>query len=170
MMIQRRLIDYFRTQSKYRSEIPVSPSAFFRREGEEDEAYSIKVPIPADEMRENVLKDEIEAANVQFATYGFSFYDLIRCSPKSGKTKDACYAAVAYVASNPILVFEMRKTKLLPLKIIEKNARIPRKILERHRKYIIAAIEITSGDYPGLSAYIQRGRRERLNEGSNCGD
>lgn len=154
MMIQRRLIDYFRVQSKHRGEISVSPSAF-SGEAEEEEIASVKVPISSADLRDNVLKDEIEAANAQFASYGFSFYDLIHCSPKSKKTKAACYASVRYVAENPILANEMQRMKILPLKIIEENTRIPRKILERHRKYIIAAIEIVIGDYPGLSEYIR---------------
>lgn len=154
IMIQRRLIDYFRMQSKYRGEISVSPSAFSGEVNEED-IVSVKIPIPTADMRNNVLKDEIEAASAQFSSYGFSFYDLIHCSPKSKKTKAACCTAVLYVSANPILVSEMQRTKTIPIKMIEKNARIPRKILERHRKYIIAAIEITIGDYPGLSEYIR---------------
>lgn len=161
MMIQRRLIDYFRVQSKHRGEISVSPSAF-SGEAEEEAIASVKVPISSADVRDNVLKDEIEAANAQFASYGFSFYDLIHCSPKSKKTKGACYAAVRYVTENPILASEMQRMKILPLKIIEENTRIPRKILERHRKYIIAAIEIVIGDYPGLSEYI------RPDKGGTC--
>ena len=161
MMIQRRLIDYFRTQSKYHGEISVGPSAF-SGEMDEEETLSVKFPIPIVNVLENALKDEIEAANAQFAAYGFSFYDLIQCSPKAKKTRDACYAAVTYVVANPILVYEMQRTKALPLKIIVEDARIPRKILERHRKYIIAAIEIAIGDYPYLSEYIQP------NKGGSC--
>jgi RNA polymerase sigma factor len=32
---------------------------------------------------------------------------------------------------------------------------ISRKILDRHRRYIIAAVEILSGDYPLLAEYMQ---------------
>lgn len=154
MMIQRRLIDYFRTQNRYHCEIPVIPSAF-SGETDDEGTVSVKIPLPTANERDNVLKDEIEAANMQLASYGFSFYDLIQCSPKSKKTKHACYTAVTFMAENPILVREMQYTKTLPLKIIEENAKIPRKILERHRKYIIAAIEISVGDYPNLSEYIR---------------
>ena len=38
-------------------------------------------------------------------------------------------------------------------KIIE-NTLLPRKILERHRNYIIAAVEILSGEYPLLAEYL----------------
>jgi RNA polymerase sigma factor len=160
MMISRRLIDYFRAQSRFRAEIPVSPAVLSGElEDEEEEAAPVKLAVPTEDARENTLKDEIEAANAQFAAYGFSFYDLIECSPKAKKTREACRAAVDYMVSSPILCCEMQRLKELPLKMIEKNAKIPRKILERHRKYIIAASELSVGDYPGLSEYI-RPRRE----------
>lgn len=152
MIISRRLIDYFRSESKYRAEILVSPSAFTGESAEGEE--TLRIPAQSINERENVLKDEIEAANTQFASYGFSFYDLIRSSPKSKKTKDACNSVISYLASSAILICEMQRSKVLPLKMIEQNTGIPRKIMERHRKYIIAAVEIASGEYPGLSEYI----------------
>ncbi len=57
----------------------------------------------------------------------------------------------------------MRQTRTLSVSIIEKNVPVPRKILERHRKYIVTAVEILSGDYPYLSeylAFIKRGAKE----------
>ena len=163
MIINRRLIDYFRTQSKYQTEIPVSPSAFSGEPDEEgEESISIKIVAPIVDTRENALKDEIEAANAQLASYGFTFYDLISCSPKAEKTKSACFAAIAYMVSSPLLCSEMQNSKTLPIKTIEKNAKVPRKILERHRKYIIAAVEIMVGDYPGLAAYIRPRKEESL--------
>ncbi len=40
------------------------------------------------------------------------------------------------------------------------NLHLPRKIIERHRKYIIAGIEIISGNYPILSEYLKFVREE----------
>jgi RNA polymerase sigma factor len=45
--------------------------------------------------------------------------------------------------------------------MIEKNSQVPRKILERHRKYIVAAIEILSGEYPYLAEYLRYIREEK---------
>ena len=109
---------------------------------------------------DNSLKLEIEAASQILSTYGFSFYDLAGCSPKAEKTKKACAKAVAYIIRNPLIASEMMSTKLLPVKLIEKNSNIPRKIIERHRKYIIAAVEIMTGDYPFLAEYMRFIREE----------
>ncbi len=55
-----------------------------------------------------------------------------------------------------------KNTKLLPVKILEKNTKVPRKIIERHRKYIIAAIVILSGEYLELAEYLRYIREEMI--------
>ena len=97
---------------------------------------------------------EIESLGNVLAVYGFSFFDLADASPKASKTKEACRDAVLFLLSSPVLFREMKASGMLPIKIIGNNIDLPRKILERHRKYIIAAAEILNGDYPCLSEYL----------------
>lgn len=162
LVIHRKMIDYLRTQSKHRVEIPVSPSVFESpSEGHEEDAamqaaVSEKIAVTPDDS----IQLEIEAANQTFSSYGFSFFDLTDCSPKAEKTKIACAKAVAYIIRQPIVLSCMRKDKYLQIKLIEKNSGVPRKVLERHRKYIIAAVEIMTGDYPYLSEYMRFIRKE----------
>lgn len=162
LMIKRKLIDYYRTGKKYSSEYLVNPSIFESGPNEEDEDVGLKIEITEKliENKEYSLKDEIEAANGELMKFGFSFFDLADCSPKSQKTKEACKKAVLYILDNNILVSEIYLSKQLPLKIIQKNTDLPRKILEHHRRYIIAAIEILSGEYPSLAGYISYIRKD----------
>lgn len=162
LVMRRRLIDFIRSQSRYSSEISVSPSLFnFDADDDEDEMnIKIEVSEKVSHTTDNSLNLEIELANEIFSSYGFSFFDLVDYSPKAKKTKSACARAVVYILDNPILVSNMKVKKLLPIKVIENNAKIPRKILERHRKYIIAAVEILSGDFPYLADYIRFIREE----------
>ncbi|RPF42181.1 RNA polymerase sigma factor [Hydrogenoanaerobacterium saccharovorans] len=161
MVINRRLADYFKRNKKYYHEISVNPDVF---ESDMDEEDNVSVYLTVQEklsyQHDVSIKDEIEAINKVFYSYGFSFFDLADCSPKAEKTKKHCALAAAYICKNPILLHEIKKTKQLPIKIIEKNAGVPRKILERHRKYIIAAVEILSGEYPCLAEYMQPIRKE----------
>lgn len=161
LIIRQRLIDEFRRQSKYQSEISVDPYVF-SSEPEEDDDMALKSEIVAklSELPDSSLKEEIEAVTAQLNTYGFSFYDLISCSPKAEKTRLACADAISYMVANPLLCSEMRHSKVLPLKTIEKGSGVRRKILERHRKYIIAGIEIITGDYPYLAEYMKPSREE----------
>ncbi len=64
--------------------------------------------------------------------------------------------------NHPELIQTLKRTKQLPLQNIEQNTKITRKIIERHRKYIIAAIVILSGEYPYLADYIRAIGRELL--------
>lgn len=162
LVMRRRIIDFIRTQSKYSSEISVNPSLFNSESNDDCEEIPIKIEVAEKTSHtiDNSLKLEIELANEVFSSYGFSFFALADCSPKAKKTKEVCAKAVTYILKNQILVSNMKVKKLLPIKIIEKNLNVPRKILERHRKYIIAAVEIISGDYPYLAEYIRFIREE----------
>ena len=161
LVIRRRIIDYIRSKSRYAPEILVKPS-LFESETEEEEDYSMQSEIAKKVSSEvdNSLKMEIYLINEVFSDYGFSFMDLADCSPKAEKTKKSCAKAVAYMIKNPILISEMKIKKQLPLNLIEKNTKVPRKLLERHRKYIVAAVEIMSGDYPHLAGYMRYIREE----------
>ncbi len=167
LIIRRRLIDYLRLQKKYNLELSVNPAIFNcqldENENDKDIALGLAVANKIIHQENYTLKFEIEAANEVFFYYGFSFLDLSTCSPKAKKTKSSCAKVVVYLLNNPILINELQSSKQLSLKIIEKNLNVPRKILERHRKYIIAAVEILSGEYPNL-AYYFRYIREEINK------
>lgn len=147
LMIRSRLIDYFRSQGRHQNQVSYDLL--------EDHSLPSHTPSFG-------LKDEIDAIGQVLAGYDITFDELARCSPKAEKTKNACAAVIRFILDSPILVGRMQQTKSLPASIIQKNTGIPRKILERHRKYIVTAVEILSGDYPYLSeylAFIKRGNK-----------
>ncbi len=161
LVIRRRIIDYIRSKSRYAPEMLVKPS-LFESEVEDDTDYTLQSEIAekVSSSSDNSLKLEICLINEIFSDYGFSFMDLSECSPKAYKTKRSCAKAVAFMIKNPILTSEMKVKKQLPLILIERNTKVPRKLLERHRKYIVAAVEIMTGDYPHLAGYMRFIREE----------
>jgi len=160
LVIKRRLYDYIKRQSKHFCEVTMNPFIFESDADEDEIALKQEVMSKVAIKEENDAKLEIEAISNLLSEYGFSFFDLVSVSPKAKKTKTVCAKAILFLSQNNILMNEMRRSKLLPLKIIEKNSELPRKILERHRKYIIAGAEIISGDYPTLSEYLKFVREE----------
>lgn len=139
LIIKRRLIDYFRSQGKYAVEVNVEYI-----EDIEDERDNL-----------NDIKFEIAGISDRIKDYNISFMDLSEYSPKAIKTKEACRKAIRYIIDNPLIIEEMKNSKTLPIKLLEKKLSIPRKTIERHRKYIIAAVEIIVGDYPYLKEYLR---------------
>ena len=151
LVIKRRLIDDLRSKKVKSVELPIDPSDLnIARERSEAKGLSNNSADPG-----SLVSEEIESLGIVLKSYGFSFFDLVDCSPKAQKTKEACGKAIKYLAGSDILYTEMRSTKLLPIKIIEKNTGVPRKILERHRKYIIAISEILNGNYACLESYVK---------------
>lgn len=168
LVIRRRVIDFMRSKSRYAPEISVNPS-LFNTDSQDEEEYSMQSEIAkkVSIVEDNAIKMEITLINEIFSDYGFSFMDLIECSPKSRKTKKSCAKVVVYLIKNPILTSEIKIKKQLPLNIIVKHTKVPRKLLERHRKYIIAALEIMSGDFPNLAGYMEYICQELKNESNN---
>lgn len=162
LVIKRRLIDYAKSQVKYHSEISVDPVVFDAPPEEEMDDINIRMAVAEQVSKQDSgdLKLEIETVNNLFSSYGFSFFELSECSPHAEKTKKACAKAINYMLHNPILINDLHHSRQLSLKIIENNTKVPRKILERHRKYIIAATEILSGEYPNLAEYLRYIRSE----------
>ncbi|NLM79116.1 MAG: hypothetical protein GX173_13725 [Ruminococcaceae bacterium] len=108
----------------------------------------------AAEQEDFSVQYEIQALEQAVNAYGFSYLDLVESSPKAQKTKSSCKAVIRFLLSSPVLIADMQQSKMLPIKIIEKKSGVPRKIIERHRKYIVTAVEILSGDYPHLAEYF----------------
>ena len=161
MVIYRRIADHYRSAARFSAETPAAPSVFEPGPLEDSDqpqlqaAVSRRLAACSDSPCLSEEIDEIDAANLTLARYGFDFFSLVSCSPKAEKTKAACAAAVNCLLDTPALLAEMRLGKTLPAKSIEKISGVPRKILERHRRYIIAAAEILSGEYPSIARYLR---------------
>jgi RNA polymerase sigma factor len=157
LLIEHKLTDYIRSQARYLNEQSTEPYVF---EGNVDEdsdsaAHQLHIVRATSTSDENPIRDEIVALNELLRDYDISFMELTECSPKAAKTKAACRNAIEFLGKNPDLMEKMRTTRLFPIKIITETAKVPRKILERHRKYIITAAEILYNDFPLLQEYIK---------------
>ena len=108
-----------------------------------------------------LVREEIEELGEVLQAYGFSFFDLAEASPRAEKTRKCCARAVNWMLALAERILQMRARHSLPVAAISAALAIARKILERHRRYIIAATEILDGDYPYLAEYMDYIRKER---------
>lgn len=154
MVITRRLIDKIRKEKSDEHIVPMDPIELAVKQ-----EISGSISRYETEESEERTAFEVESLSRVLELYGFPFSDLVTCSPKAVKTKEACRTIVLYISDNKLVMNEIRRTKMLPINIIEKNTGIPRKIIERHRKYIIAVSEILNDEYPCLAQYVNSMRR-----------
>ena len=164
LVISHALTDYHRGRSGGLQEVPVSP---FVLEGnadpeEEEDTGGVYLAVveQSREASDRSMQDEVIAANEMLAEYGFRFYDLTECSPRQEKTRMQCAAAVRALLGRPELMKELKRTRKLPIRAVENASGIPRKILDRYRKYIITATLLLEGDYPQLAEYLKFVREE----------
>lgn len=142
MIIRNRLIDELRRNSKNTAE------TFSELENENGKPFDI----PSNDSRD--VKWEIEALTTELQEFGISFFELATVSPKSRKTKRLCFEAVRYIINDDKLLKTIINKHILPVKKVSEGVPLNRKTLERHRKYIIAAVIIVTQDYPEISAYF----------------
>ena len=161
MVIKRRLMDYFDSQSRHQAEVPANPYSF-DGQIDDDQATALDIEIsksdaPVDNSFNpgtTPLEDEVEEIRQVIAPYGFDLYEIGGCSPKAVKTKRACASVIQAICSSDELFSIMRRKRNLPYTKLLENPGISKKLLERHRKYLIAAVEICRGDFPQLAEYI----------------
>lgn len=164
LVIRRRLMDYFDGQSRRQREIAAGSAMTWENDEDQPTGVIAEVQrkiVQVDPSDACTVKEEIEALGAVLNDYGFSFFDLAEASPKAEKTKRCCARAVNWMLAVVERVLTMRRTRSLPVAAIVKALEIARKIIERHRRYIIAATEILDGDYPHLAEYMDYIKRER---------
>ena len=169
VVIRRRVTDHLRSEGRHSTEIVVMPGAF-EGELEEDDAHGVNLHVQqrvADDSMAEAFDDSVSRAREEIAEmqdilreYGFSFFDLAECSPKAEKTKKSCAQAIRTMIASAILMAKMRLKRLLPIRELSEQSGVVRKILDRHRRYIIAGSEILDGDFPILASYLRSVREE----------
>ncbi len=94
---------------------------------------------------------EIDSLKGELDGFGIDFFDLASSSPKAGKTRAECLRAIRIIAGDKELVSYLYGKKAIPA---SKMPAVNRKILERHRKYIIAGVLTVCGGYDIISEYF----------------
>lgn len=162
-VMANRLTDHHRRTIRAAREIDVAPHVFTgdMQEEESGVAYAIQAAIQPAQEREG-LQGELLAVGDMLKAFGFTFMELTTCSPQTGKTRKACAAAAACMLRQPTLLDAMIRKHALPARRIHEMTGISLKLLDRHRKYIIAVTLLMQGDYPYLQEYLHIIREEML--------
>lgn len=139
-VIKRRLIDYFRSQGKYRNEILSSSS----KETDELESgiNAQSISNYDDSITQENLALLIDEYKTQLAEYSIDIHDLPKVSPKHRDTRESLMKTAQTLVKNQEMVNYLRKYGQLPVKQLCQETGLSRKVLERGRKYIISLVVI----------------------------
>ena len=144
--IHNRVTDLLRRESRSAVCVPFSAMP----------AQDVETPFEVEDPKQ-VFSDaafEIAAVKQELGALGVDFFELPKASPKAEKTKAACMQVIGYLLHEPLLLQSVHKTACLPGKTLMQELGVNSKVLERHRKYILAGLVILGGDYPTLQGYF----------------
>jgi RNA polymerase sigma factor len=156
VIIKNRLIDEHRRQRRHMMQTsidePISSddgAAFFGEniKDEIDEYGQIDL--------KEATKQEIEELVSQLKNFGLSLIDIMENCPKQERTLENCHRALNYAITHPELIRTMKKSFKLPLTQIVEGTGIDRKMLERHRRYLIALLLIYSNGYETIRGHLK---------------
>ncbi|NLC77223.1 MAG: RNA polymerase sigma-I factor [Clostridia bacterium] len=153
-IIKMRCIDYYRKKKREAGGLPSLDSV---HDGNTESSLIYKQSMEhyaQEEIAQNRAL-EIEQFKQELAKWNISFAELVDVSPKQAKTRQVCQKIIEYLLGNEEKLQYIFQKQMLPLSVMEKDTGIPRKQLERLRKYIIAVLIIKTGDYPFLQEYVQ---------------
>lgn len=155
-VIKRRLIDYYRKERKNADNV-ISLSDYREDEDDNDEfdlsaaeavqQYTVRQESEYRRLELEQLKQELDGWDV-------SFFELAEVSPKHDKTRRICSNITQYLLSRPDLIKIIKEKKYIPVAEISKSLGVPRKFVDRFRKYIVAVIIISTGDYQYIRDYV----------------
>lgn len=153
MLIRNRIIDYWRKNNRHNQVISLNTPA-------NDDASTLEESIPDNEYQEENLvireatKEEILELSQQMTEFGVSLTDVAESSPKQERTLTSCKEVIAYAKDNEEIMKEFLRTKRLPLSKILEGVDVPRKTIERHRKYVVALLLIYSNGYEIIRGHL----------------
>ncbi|MBR5478904.1 MAG: RNA polymerase subunit sigma [Clostridia bacterium] len=147
VMIRSRVTDWLRKE--YRENNGTIPFSSIVN----DEETEFDVEDPQAGVSDAAI--EIECVREELEKYDISFFDLPQCTPKSFKTKLGCKKVIKFILEHGELIKTIEEKHMLPTKKIIDALKVNEKLIERHRKYIIACVVILSGEYEIISEYLK---------------
>lgn len=153
-VIRRRLVDYFRKESKHQhlSLSPMDPDDEELSRYDMEKSKGMHFEAEQQEFLGQVVEDYTEV----LGQYGVTLDDLIKVSPKHKDTKENLMKIAMMLANQPNLLEYLTRNKLLPVKELELLTGVKRKVIEKSRRYLIALVLIITDQrfYP-LKSFTQ---------------
>lgn len=157
VVIKNSLIDFKRKESRHSNIISLDIERSKDSEGLSlmDSLIDPENPFAEYESKSATV-DEIQELSEELKSFGVSLTDIADNCPKQKRTLKACQKAVAFCVSSDTILSDIKSTGRLPMALIVAETDIPRKTLERHRKYILAITIIYSNGYAIIRGHLKQ--------------
>lgn len=150
-IIKRRVVDLIRKETSVKED-PILDGSQDEDTGMVQTASTLvyRINLENEERRE-----EMAAFTAELQKWSISVSQLSKASPRHETTKSACKTVIYEMISNEKLLEAFKNEKRLPVIELTRKTGIKRKLIEDHRRYIVAAIIIHTGDFPYMQEYVR---------------
>ena len=155
VVIKNRIADYLRKETRHNNTVPFS--SLERDDGEGDQ-----LQFDAADSRSS-LNDaalEMRFLNHELEAFGICLADIYKSMPTYSTTRTTCMNIARHIASSGELTRIVKSKKTLPAKRLISELGVNEKILERYRKYIIAAVIVLIGEYDFIKSSLVNSHTE----------
>lgn len=114
---------------------------------------SVSLDIYSKDQKQEELVIEIDSYKQELAKWDITMDALVARSPKHAKLRATCRQIIEAAAADEEIMQIIWTKYYLPVKKISDLTKIPQKIIERARIFIIASLLIRAGDYEYLKNY-----------------
>jgi len=142
-VIEKRLIDYFRSQQKHRSVYTL------------DETSEYPDPQGAQISEKIQVKLEMEQFIRRLSLFNISLRDLVEETPKHIDSRQLCLRIARTITRDPVLCGHFKKYSTIPVKKVMEIMKINEKTIQRHRSYIIGICLVLSSDLETMKGYVE---------------
>ncbi|MER2028702.1 MAG: RNA polymerase sigma-I factor [Solibacillus sp.] len=157
LIIKRRLIDYFRKEST-RNDVIHLLKEENDTTGLDVQQYLFDQSSIVSYSREQQAaerREEIIEFTGLLKSYGLSFQELAKSSPKHTDSRRMAIQIAQIIAETPEFYTYLIANKKLPVKELESTIEVSRKTIERQRKYIIAVALLLNSHFVYIKEYIK---------------
>ena len=153
--IRNRLIDHYRAEKRHKGHLSIHQEAGDGREELGDAIADQKDVYDEIETREASRK-EIEKFAAELGRFGLCLTDIAENCPRQGRTFAACRRVLNYAVGKPELLRKLAENGRLPAVELAKETGVDRKTLERHRKYLVAALLAFTNGFVVIRGHLRR--------------
>lgn len=157
--IRNRLIDFARRERRHADVLSLDE----RRSTSDDEDERTIVETIASERDEIGERQTREASRREIAEFvarlsdfGLTLLDVSENCPKQERTLAACQRVLCHARRAPELLERLEKTGKLPVAELAAGSGVERKTIERHRRYLVAALLAFTNGFEIIRGHLRR--------------
>ncbi|WP_088105481.1 RNA polymerase sigma-I factor [Halalkalibacter urbisdiaboli] len=156
LLMNRDLIDYFRKE-KREKHLSLNLLAGEEETAATEQEFKTSVAHFQKQVRSMEIVEEILELDEALRPYKISFEELEDHSPKHRDSRMHLFEVASNIAADSECMTQLQRKKKLPISAISKKMGYNKKLLERHRKYLITLILLEiNPHWEQLSQFIRK--------------